>query len=90
MNWEAASDNETVCYCRNISKKIIVEAIRNGNQSLKSIQNTTTACTGNSCKVMNPSGDCCFKDIMELIKIYGEPDNFGEFECDCNCNCNKE
>lgn len=60
--------DETVCYCRNVSKGAIVEAIRNGARDLKDIQKATGACTGNRCKELNPKGRCCSVEIAEIIK----------------------
>ena len=64
------NNKDLICYCIEIDKKTIVDAIKNGNISLEMIKNTTKACTGNQCKEKNPSGQCCSKDIKELIKIY--------------------
>jgi NAD(P)H-nitrite reductase large subunit len=61
-------DNKIICYCMNVSRNTIVEAIKNGANNLKDIQKATTACTGNKCKELNTTGECCSKDILEIIK----------------------
>ena len=80
-NWKDAKNSEMVCYCKEVDKATIVEAINNGAETLKDIQSKTTACTGNECKVKNPSGKCCSGDINELLKIYGNINN----SCSCCC-----
>ncbi|MBF9017261.1 MULTISPECIES: NAD(P)H-nitrite reductase [unclassified Oceanispirochaeta] len=82
--WKSASDNEIVCYCKQINKKIIVDSILTGNNSLQSITEATTACSGGDCKNLNPSGKCCSADIIELIRLYSETQ---EKESSCSCCC---
>ena len=60
--------SQTICYCINIDEDTIVEAIKNGADTLKKVKETTLACTGDECKVKNPKGRCCSKEIMQLIK----------------------
>ena len=43
-------DNDLICYCIEVNKKTIVDAILNGNTTLQSIKDNTKACTGNECK----------------------------------------
>ena len=57
-----------ICYCKNVSKQTIVEAIRSGATTLQEIQQTTTACTGNRCKELHPEGICCSRDIKAIIQ----------------------
>ena len=61
-------DDKTICYCLNVSESTIVKAIKAGAATLKDIQQTTKACTGNRCKELNPKGTCCSGDIFEIIK----------------------
>jgi NAD(P)H-nitrite reductase large subunit len=81
MEIENLEDIDLICYCIEINKKTIVESIKRGNTTLKSIKNDTKACTGNECKDKNPSKVCCSKDIKELIRIYS---NSKDNET-CNC-----
>nr|WP_281244321.1 (2Fe-2S)-binding protein [Hydrogenimonas thermophila] len=61
-----------MCYCKEIDKKSIVKAIKNGAKSLKDVKVATNACTGNECKEKNPNRRCCSNEINQLIQIYGE------------------
>jgi nitrite reductase (NADH) large subunit len=61
MDWKAAGDDQTVCYCFKVSKKKVVTAIQNGATTLSAVTRETKA--GGSCGV-------CISDIKELIEIY--------------------
>jgi len=74
-------NDELVCWCKNIYKEPIINAIKDGATSLKEIKLKTTACTGDSCKVTNPKGVCCSKDINNLIKEFAKIENINS----CNC-----
>jgi len=65
------SDNDLICYCKEVDKKSIVKAIRNGSLSLKDVKVATSACTGSECKEKNPNRRCCSNEINQLIQIYG-------------------
>lgn len=69
-NWNTKSDDSIVCYCQNVNKKEIVEAINKGFNTLELIKKETKACTMGNCKVLNPSGKCCSKDILKIIEIH--------------------
>ena len=87
-NWEMESNESLVCYCLSVSKGQIVQAIQQGCNSLAEIKNKTKACTGGDCKSLNPSGQCCSKDIIELIRIYGGHQNKSNpIKCDGKCCC---
>ncbi len=83
MNWKKAADDQIVCYCKNVSKAEIVHAIKQGNTTLKLIQEKTSACTGGNCKQMNPSGACCSADILSLIALYTDTAPDKEEHCCC-------
>jgi len=84
-DWKNASDQQIVCYCQNVDKKSITDAIIEGATSLKMIQDKTAACTMGNCAEMNPTGKCCSKDILELIRIYSETE--GQSGCCSSCCC---
>lgn len=84
-NWKNADSGETVCYCKNVTKSEIVEALKKGSNSLKEIQQVTNACTGNECEKLNPEGRCCSIDIQELIRIYGTGGSDGSHCSSCCC-----
>jgi len=64
------SASPTLCYCIKVDEATIVNAIKNGANSLKKVKEMTKACTGNECAELNPSGKCCSKDIKILISKY--------------------
>ena len=70
---------ELICYCKNVTKAEIEQAIVNGAKSLKDIQKDTGASTGNKCKELNPSGICCSGDINDLLNGTSQNNN------DCCC-----
>lgn len=84
-DWKKSGNDEMVCYCKEVTKGEIVEAIRGGADSLKKIQKTTGACTGNKCAELNPTGKCCDKDIIELLRMEGFEETSG-----CSCCCDSD
>ncbi len=58
----------TVCYCIGVDEATIVDAIKNGANSLAKVKKMTNACTGSKCAEKNPSGKCCSREIKELIE----------------------
>ena len=73
------SDKDLICYCVEVNKKRIVDAIRNGATTLQAIKETTGACTGNECKRLNPNGRCCSKEIKALIQWEARNDSSQNF-----------
>ena len=86
IDWITAPDTTVVCYCKKVDKQTIVRAIHKGSLSLSRVKESTTACTGNSCATLNPSGKCCSVDIYELIRLYGD-DDMRARKVSCNCGC---
>ncbi|MBR9675438.1 NAD(P)H-nitrite reductase [Candidatus Woesearchaeota archaeon] len=74
-------NDEIICYCKNIGKLKIVNAIDNGAKTLRDIQDMTLACTGNNCKETHPKKRCCSVEIMELLKEKGND------SANVNCSC---
>jgi len=72
--------DEIICYCKQVTKSEIEQAISVGAKTLKDIQETTGACTGNQCKELNPSGRCCSSDINALLST-------PEFKNSSSCSC---
>jgi len=56
-----------ICYCSNVSKDEIVQAIVNGAKTLDDIRKTTKACTLGRCKELNPRKQCCSTEIKKLL-----------------------
>lgn len=49
-------NQEIVCYCSNVTKGQIVDAIKDGAKTLNDIKEMTGACTIGRCKELNPAG----------------------------------
>ena len=60
-------ENEIICYCSNVSKGKILEAIANVAKSLQDIRNMTGACTLGKCKELSPTKKCCSTNIIKII-----------------------
>jgi len=65
---DTLGDNDYICWCKKVTKKTILDAIRDGAKTLADIKKTTQACTGNDCKNTNPLKRCCSKEIKELLE----------------------
>ena len=65
-------NHEMVCYCNNVTKGQIVEAMDNGARTLDDIRKATGACTLGKCKELSPRGTCCSPVIMAVINEYME------------------
>jgi len=61
------TNQEIICYCKQVTKNEIESAIGDGAKTLKDIQEITGACTGNQCKELNPKGVCCSSDINIML-----------------------
>ena len=64
--------DEIVCWCSQVTKKTLLEAIRNGANDMATVRSTTTACTIGRCKELSPRHRCCSQDIQKLINQYSE------------------
>lgn len=53
---EMMGNNEIVCYCSNVTKGQIVDAIHEGAKTLDDIKRMTGACTIGRCAELNPKG----------------------------------
>jgi NAD(P)H-nitrite reductase large subunit len=63
-----------VCYCSNVSRDEVVQAIINGAKTLEDIRKTTKACTIGRCKDYSPRKQCCSSEIKNLLNI-NKPQN---------------
>jgi len=59
-----------ICFCKNVDRETIINAIKAGADSLKKVQQATGACTGGQCLQLNPKKTCCSADIEELVREY--------------------
>ena len=63
-------NNEIVCYCSNVTKGQILEALKNGASTLDDIRKLTGACTVAKCKELSPTKKCCAPEIIKIINKY--------------------
>ena len=63
-------NGEIVCYCSQVTKGQIVNALANGAKTLDDIRNMTGACTLGRCKELSPTGKCCSPTIIGIIEQY--------------------
>ena len=59
--------SEIICYCSNVNREKILEAIANGAKSLQDIRNMTGACTLGKCKELSPTKKCCSYNIIKIL-----------------------
>lgn len=59
--------NEIICYCSNVSREKILEAMANGAKSLQDIRDMTGACTLGKCKELSPTKKCCSTNIIKIL-----------------------
>ena len=59
--------NEIICYCSNVNREKILEAIANGAKSLQDIRDMTGACTLGKCKELSPTKKCCSTNIIKIL-----------------------
>nr|WP_312579702.1 (2Fe-2S)-binding protein [Sedimentibacter sp.] len=59
--------DEIICYCSNVSRGKILEAIASGAKSLQDIRNMTGACTLGKCKELSPTKKCCSANIIKIL-----------------------
>lgn len=80
-----SDSDEMICYCGQVRRSTIVEAIRHGAKTLKDIQQATGAGIGSRCQELNPKGVCCHGDILAILKeVLGAQSNpSGSSGCCC-------
>lgn len=70
LNWLDAADEETVCYCRRVTKKTVVAAITAGAETVQELVSRTGAGKGVECKKIHPDKRCCHPDLKKLLELY--------------------
>ena len=63
-------NHELVCYCDQVTKGQIIAAMEQGAKTLSDVKRMTGACTSCRCEELNPSGQCCARDIACVMKEY--------------------
>jgi bacterioferritin-associated ferredoxin len=59
--------NEKICYCNNVTREDIYNAIQNGADSVNSVIKMTGAMLNSNCAVNNPKKTCCYNDIVRVF-----------------------
>lgn len=72
-DWGKAPMDAVVCYCSNVTKASIVDAIAKGATTIKQLAEQTQAGVGGECAAKNPSGKCCHQDIQSILDAYAPP-----------------
>lgn len=81
-----APDTVMICYCGKVTKKMILDAVKDGHRAFEQIKEATGACPDDSdCARNNPSGRCCGPDIIALLKAvtFGTAGVFSGYSCPC-------
>ena len=60
-------DGQIVCYCSNVTRQEIIQAIGRGARTLEDVRAATKACTVGRCKELSPRGRCCSPDILQIL-----------------------
>jgi hypothetical protein len=62
------SDNVPVCYCSDLTRGEIKNAVRKGCRTIGEVQKFTKKNITGHCKKMNPLGKCCKQVFLRTIK----------------------
>jgi bacterioferritin-associated ferredoxin len=63
-------ENVPICYCSNLTRKEIKEAVVKGYMSITEIRNFTGKYITGNCLTENPTGRCCHRALNEEISKY--------------------
>jgi len=61
------SDNVPICYCSNLTRGEIKEAVKNGCKSIDDVQNYTKKDITGMCEERNPLSKCCRNVFLKTI-----------------------
>lgn len=56
-----------ICYCSNLTRQQIIEAVKVGNTTIEAVRKATGANTTGKCLTENPTGRCCHQVFQALI-----------------------
>lgn len=68
------SDNIPICYCSNLTRGQIREAVKNGCNNIDDVRKYTKKNITGLCKKRNPLGKCCDKVLLKTISDFRESD----------------
>jgi bacterioferritin-associated ferredoxin len=64
-----APPGEPVCWCSDVSKRSIMEAVQDGARNMADIRQMTGACILGRCTELSPRGRCCSNEIKMLLDV---------------------
>ncbi|HCL79091.1 MAG TPA: (2Fe-2S)-binding protein [Synergistaceae bacterium] len=64
------SDEEIVCYCSDVTRRQIIDALHDGAETMEDIRRMTGACTLGKCRELSPRKKCCSPIIVKIIEEY--------------------
>lgn len=68
VRWDGADDDELVCHCAEVTKAVVVKAIRDGAYTLPLLKVLTGLGRGSPC----PNNHQCLTHLQPLLKLYGQ------------------
>ncbi|MBL6730762.1 MAG: (2Fe-2S)-binding protein [Flavobacteriales bacterium] len=79
------SDNAPICYCSNLTRGEIKNAVKNGSKTIDDVQEHTGKNITGKCKTENPLGQCCRNSFLyEIEQALGQqPTGFSFKPCNC-------
>ncbi len=67
---DVADENVPICYCSNLTRKEIKEAVVKGYTTISEIRNYTGKNITGNCLTENPTGQCCHRALNKEISKY--------------------
>lgn len=64
------NNQDIVCYCSNVTKGEIIEAMKKGAKTFDEVSEMTGACTKGECETLSPRGTCCSPIILQVMEEY--------------------
>ena len=68
--YKDSSDNVPICYCSDLTRSEIKNAVRKGKLTTGAVRKFTHKTSTGHCDKMNPLGKCCKQILMKTIKDY--------------------
>ncbi len=65
--FKEAEEPLPICYCSNLARWQIVEAVRQGNHTIEAVRRATGANLTGQCLTENPTGHCCHQVFQQII-----------------------
>lgn len=84
------NNTDIICFCSNVTKGQIIEAIQNGAETLDDIRRMTNACTVGNCKELSPRKRCCSPDILAILNEYSRNSEEEQFMPSCCKGANQK